>query len=66
MSKFNVHTKETAPAESAELLANAEKAYCFRRIADDLEGLHDYREDLRGILVFTDRAPDSDINNEPD
>ncbi len=29
MSKFNVHTKETAPAESAELLANAEKAYGF-------------------------------------
>ena len=29
MSQFNVHSKETAPAESAELLATAEKAYGF-------------------------------------
>ncbi len=29
MSQFNVHSKETAPTESAELLATAEKAYGF-------------------------------------
>ncbi len=29
MSQFNVHTKETAPAESAELLATAEKEVGF-------------------------------------
>lgn len=29
MSQFNVHSKETAPAESAELLAAAEKVYGF-------------------------------------
>ncbi|MCH8945190.1 MAG: carboxymuconolactone decarboxylase family protein [Proteobacteria bacterium] len=29
MSKFNVHTKETAQAKSAELLGNAEKAFGF-------------------------------------
>jgi uncharacterized peroxidase-related enzyme len=29
MSQFNVHSKETAPAESAELLAAAEKGYGF-------------------------------------
>ncbi len=29
MSRFDIHTKETAQAESAELLATAEKAYGF-------------------------------------
>ena len=29
MSQFNVHSKESAPAESAELLATAEKGYGF-------------------------------------
>ncbi len=29
MSQFNVHSKETAPPESAELLATAEKAFGF-------------------------------------
>ena len=29
MSKFNVHTKETAPTKSAELLGNAEKVFGF-------------------------------------
>ena len=29
MSQFQVHTKQTAPAASAELLGNAEKAYGF-------------------------------------
>jgi uncharacterized peroxidase-related enzyme len=29
MSTFNIHTKETAPAKSAELLANAEKSIGF-------------------------------------
>ena len=29
MTEFDVHTKETAPTESAELLASAEKAYGF-------------------------------------
>ncbi len=29
MSQFDVHTKETASTESAELLATAEKAYGF-------------------------------------
>ena len=29
MSKFNVHTKETASSESAKLLSNAEKAFGF-------------------------------------
>ncbi len=29
MTKFDVHTKETARTESAELLASAEKAYGF-------------------------------------
>ncbi|MCH9027919.1 MAG: carboxymuconolactone decarboxylase family protein [Proteobacteria bacterium] len=29
MSQFNVHSKETAPAESAELLAAAEKSFGF-------------------------------------
>ena len=29
MSRFDIHTKETAPAKSAELLATAEKTYGF-------------------------------------
>ena len=29
MSNFNIHTKETAQTESAELLGNAEKAFGF-------------------------------------
>ena len=54
MPTFDVHTKHSAPTDSAPLLASAEKAYGFYSeparyfcgVACDTQSLHDTRQGL--------------------